>query len=88
VIESVGLIMMDDTNGTRSNMLVNNVAFVNFTGYLDGKSTTASVSCSTRQPCYNIDYKNYTLYTSSNKTSTGTASCKWIAEGGVHGVKC
>ncbi|KAL5424830.1 hypothetical protein PMIN04_002932 [Paraphaeosphaeria minitans] len=71
-----------------SNMLVNNVAFVNFTGYLDGKTTTASVSCSTRQPCYNIDYKNYTLYTSSNMTSTGTASCKWTAEGGVHGVAC
>lgn len=71
-----------------SNMLVSNVAFVNFTGYLDGRSTTASVSCSTRQPCYNIDYSNYTLYTSSNMTSTGNASCKWTAEGGVHGIAC
>lgn len=69
-------------------MLVNNVAFVNFTGYLDGRDKTASVSCSTRQPCYNIDYKNYTIYTSSNGTSTGKASCKWTAEGGVRGVGC
>ena len=69
-------------------MLVNNVAFVNFTGYLDGRDKTASVSCSTRQPCYNIDYKNYTIYTSSNKTNTGKASCKWVAEGGVRGVDC
>ncbi|KAF2660913.1 glycoside hydrolase family 28 protein [Lophiostoma macrostomum CBS 122681] len=71
-----------------SNMLVSNVAFVNFTGYLDNKATTASVSCSTRQPCYNIEYKNYTLYTSANMSSTGTAKCKWTEQGGVHGVAC
>jgi len=78
-------------NGTAagtSNMLINNVAFVNFTGYLDNRPNTVSVSCSTRQPCYNIDYRNYTLYTSSNMTSTGKASCKWTEQGGVHGVDC
>jgi galacturan 1,4-alpha-galacturonidase len=69
-------------------MLVSNVTFMNFTGYLDGRNTTASVSCSTRQPCYNIDYKNYTLYTSANITNTGRASCKWTAPGGVRGVDC
>jgi len=78
-------------NGTAagtSNMLVSNVAFVNFTGYLDNRPTTASVSCSTRNPCYNIDYRNYTLYTSMNATSNGTASCKWTEAGGVHGLNC
>lgn len=78
-------------NGTAagtSNMLISNVAFVNWTGYLDGYSKTASVSCSTRQPCYNIDYRNYTIYTSSNDSSTGTTSCKWTEDGGVHGVTC
>ena len=75
-------------NAFRSNMLVNNVAFVNFTGYLDGRSATASVSCSIRQPCYNIDYKNYTLYTSMNSTDTGTTSCKWTAPDGVRGLNC
>ena len=73
---------------SRSNMLVSNVAFVNFTGYLDNKETTASVSCSTRQPCYNIEYKNYTLYTSANMSSTGAAKCKWTEDGGVRGVDC
>lgn len=78
-------------NGTAagtSNMLISNVAFVNFTGYLDNRPTTASVSCSERQPCYNIDFRNYTLYTSANRSSTGAASCKWTEAGGVHGVKC
>ena len=69
-------------------MLISNVAFVNFTGYLDNYSTTKSVSCSERQPCYNIDYKNYTIYTNSSLTSTGTASCKWTEDGGVHGADC
>lgn len=78
-------------NGTAagtSNMLVSNVQFVNFTGYLDERPTTASVSCSTRNPCYNVDYRNYTLYTSASKNSTGKASCKWTEAGGVHGVAC
>lgn len=77
-------------NGTAagtSNMLVSNVVFANFTGYLDdGRETIASVSCSERQPCYNIDYVDYDLKTSAN--STGKASCKWVEEGGVHGVAC
>ncbi|KAI5362934.1 putative glycoside hydrolase, family 28, pectin lyase/virulence factor [Septoria linicola] len=78
-------------NGTAagtSNMLVSNVQFVNFTGYLDDKAVTASVSCSTRNPCYNIDYRNYTLYTSPNGIDAGNATCKWVEDGGVHGLKC
>ena len=78
-------------NGTAagtSNMLVSNVVFANFTGYLDNRETTASVSCSERQPCYNIAYVNYDLRTAANSTSLGTAKCKWTEEGGVHGVAC
>lgn len=69
-------------------MLVKNVVFENFTGFLDGKNTTASVSCSERQPCYNIEYRNYTLYTGPNSTNLGTASCKWTAPNGVSGLTC
>lgn len=79
-------------NGTAagtSNMLVSNVGFVNFTGYLDDSAEEASVSCSRRQPCYNIEYKNFTLFTSANETMEATeASCDLTEEGGVHGVDC
>ena len=79
-------------NGTAagtSNMLVSNVAFVNFTGYLDDSNELGSVSCSRRQPCYNIDYKNVTLYTSENRTELATeVSCALNEPGGVHGVNC
>ena len=79
-------------NGTAagtSNMLVSNVVFANFTGWLDeGRETGASVSCSERRFCYNIDYVNYHLRTGVNGTSEGRASCKWVEEGGVNGVDC
>lgn len=78
-------------NGTAagtSNMLVSNVAFVNFTGYLDNKDTTTSISCSERNPCYNIEYVDYTLHQSVTTTELGSAECKWVNKGGVHGVKC
>ncbi|GME27198.1 uncharacterized protein LTHEOB_7963 [Neofusicoccum parvum] len=71
-------------------MQVSNVAFVNWTGWLhldEGESETAAFSCSDNAPCYNIDLKNVTLYTAENSTSTGTAECKYIEEGGVHGVE-
>jgi len=79
-------------NGTAagtSNMLVSNVVFANFTGWLDeGRETVASVSCSERRPCYNIDYVAYDLQTGVNGTGVGKASCKWVEDGGVHGVDC
>jgi hypothetical protein len=70
-------------------MPVTNVVFANFTGWLEeGRETVASVSCSERRPCYNIDYVNYDLRTGVNGTSGGRrASCKWVEEG-VHGVDC
>ncbi|KAF2083352.1 glycoside hydrolase family 28 protein [Saccharata proteae CBS 121410] len=67
-------------------MDVENVSFVNFTGYLNGKTTTASVSCSDVHPCYNIEFKNVDLKTASNSTSYGTGKCSYIESGGVHGL--
>ncbi|KAF2143732.1 glycoside hydrolase family 28 protein [Aplosporella prunicola CBS 121167] len=67
-------------------MDLSNIAFVNFTGYLNNKSRTASVSCSNVHPCYNIDFKNVELRTAANETGTGEARCRYIEEGGVHGL--
>jgi galacturan 1,4-alpha-galacturonidase len=69
-------------------MLVSNVVFENFTGWLE-EGRVASVSCSERQPCYNIAYVDYDLKIGGvNGTSSEEASCKWVEEGGVRGVDC
>ncbi|KAG9721029.1 pectin lyase-like protein, partial [Aureobasidium melanogenum] len=70
-------------------MDVSNIVFANFTGWLSGKESknrTASVSCSKVHPCFNIAFKNVTLTTAENSTSTGTGSCSYISAGGVHGL--
>ncbi|KAJ5500353.1 Glycoside hydrolase family 28, partial [Penicillium expansum] len=68
-------------------MSISNVAFVNFTGYIESTSTkVASVSCSNVHPCYNIDFDNVVLYPQENATTPGVGSCKYIMEGGVHGL--
>lgn len=70
-----------------SKMSISNVAFVNFTGYVDTTSQkVASVSCSTIHPCYNIDFDNILLYP-ENSTTLGIGSCKYTASGGVHGLE-
>lgn len=70
-----------------SNMLISNIAFVNFTGYVTSASRTASVSCSTRNPCYNIAMKNISLALTQNGTVEGAdGTCTYIADGGVHGM--
>lgn len=70
-----------------SNMLVSNIAFVNFTGYVNSSSKTASVSCSTRNPCYNIAMSNISLALTQNGTVEGAdGSCSYIAAGGVYGM--
>jgi galacturan 1,4-alpha-galacturonidase len=69
-------------------MSISNVAFVNFTGYLEGTSKEiASISCSDVHPCYNIDFENVVLYPRENATTPGDGLCKYTAEGGVHGLK-
>ncbi|PWY63191.1 polygalacturonase [Aspergillus eucalypticola CBS 122712] len=70
-----------------SKMSISNVAFVNFTGWVDTeKSVVSTVSCSEVHPCYNIDYDNVVLYPGKNATTAGTGSCKYTADGGVHGM--
>lgn len=70
-------------------MSISNVAFVNFTGYLDDVTddVIASVSCSEVHPCYNIDFQNIDLYPSKNaSTYGGNVTCQYTATGGVHGL--
>ncbi|KAJ5642934.1 uncharacterized protein N7484_005441 [Penicillium longicatenatum] len=70
-----------------SKMSISNVAFVNFTGYIDRDSTkVASVSCSNLHPCYNIDFDNVVLYP-ENTTTPGIGSCSYTADDGVHGLE-
>lgn len=70
-----------------SKMSVSNIAFVNFTGYLDTDSDVVSeVSCSKVHPCYNIDFDNVVLYPTENSTTAGTGTCQYTADGGVHGL--
>lgn len=71
-------------------MEISNVAYVNWTGWLhldEGEQETVGISCSTKHPCYNIDFKNVGLTVAENLTKTGTAKCKFIEQGGVHGVE-
>lgn len=68
-------------------MEISNVAFVNFTGYIDtSSSVTSKVSCSNVHPCYNIEFDNVVLYAGQNSTTPGEGSCKYTAAGGVHGL--
>ncbi|RAL09928.1 putative extracellular exo-polygalacturonase [Aspergillus homomorphus CBS 101889] len=68
-----------------SKMLIANVSFVNFTGWVDTtKTTTSSVSCSKVYPCYNIEYDNVVLYP-KNSTAAGRGSCSYTADKGVRG---
>ena len=69
-------------------MLVTNVAFVNFTGWLNSTGDTNSgVSCSNRHPCYNIDFRNFSLSIGQDGTPTGAeGGCDYTEAGGVHGL--
>lgn len=70
-------------------MLVSNIAFVNFTGYLDSTkgNRSAAVGCSNRNPCYNIDLRNITLEPTEGAVAEGAVgTCSYIAPGGVRGM--
>lgn len=69
-------------------MLASNIAWVNFTGYEASSSNrTAAISCSTRNPCYNIAFDNIDVSTTQNTTAEGAVgTCTYIAPGGVHGM--
>lgn len=68
-------------------MLISNIAFVNFTGYVDSSSRTAAISCSTRNPCYNIANRNISLALTQGGTVEGAVgTCKYTAENAVYGM--
>ncbi|KAL2223010.1 putative galacturan 1,4-alpha-galacturonidase C [Thermoascus aurantiacus ATCC 26904] len=68
-------------------MTISNVAFVNFTGYTNGRSdVTSKISCSKVHPCYNIAFQDVSISPGKNGTGPGKGSCKYTAESGVHGL--
>jgi galacturan 1,4-alpha-galacturonidase len=70
-------------------MEVSNIAFVNWTGYVNAGTNlrTASVSCSKVHPCFNIAIKNVTLAPSINATETpAMGTCQFTATNGVSGL--
>ena len=69
-----------------SKMLVYDVRWVNFTGWLNGKSAKGSVSCSKMEPCFDIWFENVDLTDGEGGTENVNGSCKYIKEGGVHGL--
>lgn len=69
-----------------SKMLVSNITFRNFTGYLANAKYEASVSCSTVNPCYNIFFEDIDLTINSTTSAVAPGSCKYQAPGGVHGL--
>jgi galacturan 1,4-alpha-galacturonidase len=71
-------------------MEISNIAFVNFTGYMEGAKgiRTAVVSCSKVYPCFNIALRNMSLAASENGTYTGAVgTCSLTAAGGVTGLE-
>ncbi|ORX95694.1 polygalacturonase [Clohesyomyces aquaticus] len=69
-----------------SKMLISNVRYVNFMGWLNGKSTEGSVSCSVLNPCYGIEFENVHLRNRVNGTENTNGTCKYIKPGGVKGL--
>lgn len=80
----------DNSNGTyggTSNMLVSNVVYANFSGFLNGGAPNRDVmqiECSERHPCYNIALMNNTATFGPDTTSLGVATCQYSVPGGVN----
>ena len=65
---------------------VSNVVFANFSGYLVTDDTTMSkVKCSYARPCYNIDFKNITVFL-NNSTDQGVGVCNYTLPGAIRGL--
>lgn len=69
-----------------SKLMVSQIRYENFTGWINKKSTKASVSCSTANPCYGISFANIHLTNGVNGTENVKGSCKYIAPDGVEGL--
>lgn len=92
---AVGITQDSGNNGSfsgTSNMQISNIAFVNFTGWLNTTGSKSpksiSISCSEREPCYNIDFQRFNVTTAPGSTAKGNVTCKYIEAGGVHGEAC
>ena len=72
-----------------SKMEISNIAFVNFTGYIEGGkgNRTAAISCSDVHPCFNIALQNISLAVNATGTpEPAQGTCSYIASGGVTGL--
>ena len=65
-------------------MEISNVAFVNFTGYVN-KGKAASFDCSFVKPCFGITVEGLDLMVNDTGVQ-GSQSCKYVREGGVSGL--
>jgi galacturan 1,4-alpha-galacturonidase len=67
---------------------VSNIAYVNFSGYMNGAvNNTALFTCSKVHPCFNIVLQNISLADSDGKTPYGAhGSCTYVAANGIRGV--
>ncbi|PLB46848.1 galacturan 1,4-alpha-galacturonidase C [Aspergillus steynii IBT 23096] len=69
-------------------MTVSNIAFTNFTGYIqDDDPVTSTVSCSKKNPCHGITFDDVVLYPGQNGTRPGIGSCQYTAKSGVQGLE-
>ncbi|KAL3449225.1 pectin lyase fold/virulence factor [Aspergillus insuetus] len=68
-----------------SKMDISDVLFENYTGVLGSSSNTASVSCSSVNPCSGIEFRDMDFVDREGDTVRG--SCKWVAEGGIMGLE-
>ncbi|KIW67515.1 hypothetical protein PV04_06759 [Phialophora macrospora] len=53
-----------------------------------GEVRVNDISCSERQPCYNIDYRNFMVAPTANASALGLTTCEYVEGGGVHGENC
>ncbi|KAL2846321.1 pectin lyase fold/virulence factor [Aspergillus pseudodeflectus] len=86
---SRGMLITQDNgnNGSfkgTSKMQISDVLFENYTGALGSSSNTASISCSSVNPCSGIEFRDMDFVDTDGDTVRG--SCKWYAAGGITGL--
>lgn len=71
-----------------SKMEVSEITFRDFTGYLDGEETVVEISCGEVEPCFDIYFEDVDIKVEKGSDDAGDATCKWVEEGGIHGIEC
>jgi galacturan 1,4-alpha-galacturonidase len=72
-----------------SKMEISNIAYVNWTGYIEGGkgNRTASISCTNVHPCFNIAFQDVSLAIAANATENpAVGTCSYTAPNGVSGL--